>query len=177
MHCSLQRYFNFEINKNIDFLYCFLRWILEPNYLVILRNPSWIRGLLQETNSLVSIPSKRALCVLFLGFCHIIFDRQRGEREAVEPSWHGSYFFIPPSSCTFYLESALVVLLCCSTAWFKTSLLTLSICGIFVIFLFSQIFPSINKYLSIKHQSIILFITISNMMPKNDVNSYFYMAW
>jgi len=38
---------------------------------VDLRNPSWIRGLLVETNILVFVLSKRVSCVLFLGF-HVI---------------------------------------------------------------------------------------------------------
>ena len=36
-----------------------------------LRNPYWIRGLLVQTNILVSIPSKRASSIIFLGF-HVI---------------------------------------------------------------------------------------------------------
>ena len=32
------------------------------------RNPSWIRDLLLETNSLVSVLSKKVSCILFSGF-------------------------------------------------------------------------------------------------------------
>ena len=67
MFCSRQRQIKL-LSINTDVLSNFL--LVDSSFisLWIQGNPSWIRGLLPGTNSLVSVPSKKALCVFSSGF-------------------------------------------------------------------------------------------------------------
>ena len=75
------------------------------------RNSSWIRGLLLETNNLVSVPSKRALCVLFPSFCNIILFIHNLKpifpSLSIEPC-----MFNNPMLLNFYCKLDLQVLAC-----------------------------------------------------------------